>query len=153
MTWTWKDSLSGSVKCFITLCRSKFLKHHPTKQLLYIYLPAIQIRRTRHIGHCWRSKNVLISDVLLRIPSRGHICVGWLAKTYFKHLCANTECYLENLPRGMADRDWWSERERERERGGRGSFFSSHFDDDINKFSLVTFCYSVHLKKIWLLGL
>ena len=28
----------------------------------------IQVRRTRHAGHCWRSKNELISDVLLWTP-------------------------------------------------------------------------------------
>ena len=25
----------------------------------------IQVRRTRHVGHCWRSSDELISDVLL----------------------------------------------------------------------------------------
>ena len=39
------------------------------KQQLYGLLPSIsktiQIRRTRHVGHCWRSKNKFTSDVLL----------------------------------------------------------------------------------------
>ena len=26
-------------------------------------------RRTRHAGHCWRSRDELIRDVLLRTPS------------------------------------------------------------------------------------
>ena len=29
----------------------------------------IQARRTRHAGHCWRSKDELISDVILWIPA------------------------------------------------------------------------------------
>ena len=28
----------------------------------------IQVRRTRHAGHCWRSRDELIRDVLLWIP-------------------------------------------------------------------------------------
>ena len=31
----------------------------------------IKIRRTRHAGHCWRSSDELISDVLLWTPSHG----------------------------------------------------------------------------------
>ena len=42
-------------------------RQHPTKQQLYGHLPpitkTIQIRRTRHAGHCWRSSDELISDV------------------------------------------------------------------------------------------
>ena len=37
--------------------------------LLLIYLPpitkTIQVRRTRHTGHCWRKRDEVISDVLL----------------------------------------------------------------------------------------
>ena len=32
----------------------------------------IKIRRTRHAGHCWRSRDELISDVLLWIPSHNN---------------------------------------------------------------------------------
>ena len=31
----------------------------------------IQVRRTRHAGHCWRSRDELIRDVLLWIPTHG----------------------------------------------------------------------------------
>ena len=48
-------------------------KQYSTKQQLYGHLPPItkniQVRRTRHAGHCWRSRNELISDVLLAIFS------------------------------------------------------------------------------------
>ena len=40
---------------------------------LYGHLPpimkTIQVRWTRHAGHCWRSKDELISDVLLWTPT------------------------------------------------------------------------------------
>ena len=42
---------------------------HPTRHQLYGHLPSItktiQVRRTRQAGHCWRSRDELISDVLL----------------------------------------------------------------------------------------
>ena len=47
-------------------------RQHPMKQQLYGHLTpitkTIQIRRTRHAEHSWRSKDELISDVLLWIP-------------------------------------------------------------------------------------
>ena len=53
---------------------------HPTKQQLYGYLPpirkTIKIRRTRHAGHCWRSRDELASDVLLRTSSHGRAKAG-----------------------------------------------------------------------------
>ena len=48
---------------------------HTPKQHLYGHLPpitkTIQIRRTKHGGHCWRSRDELISDVLLWTPTHG----------------------------------------------------------------------------------
>ena len=48
---------------------TRMLRQHPTRHQLYAHLPpitkSIQARRTRHAGHCWRSRNELISDVLL----------------------------------------------------------------------------------------
>ena len=64
----------------------KFWKQYPTKQQLYGHLPpitkTIKVRRTRHAGHCWRSKDKLISDVLLWNPSHGRAKTGRPARTY-----------------------------------------------------------------------
>ena len=42
-------------------------RQHRTKQQLYGLLPTItktiQVRQSRHAGHCWRSKDELISDI------------------------------------------------------------------------------------------
>ena len=50
---------------------NKYWWQHPTKQQLYDYLPyilqTIQVRRTRHAGHCWGSKNELMTGVLLSV--------------------------------------------------------------------------------------
>ena len=44
---------------------NKSRRQHPTKQQLYGHLPlttkTLQVRRIRHAGHCWRSKDELIS--------------------------------------------------------------------------------------------
>ena len=73
----------------------------------------IKIRQTRHAGHCWRSKDELISDILLWTPSHGWVKAGWPARTYIQQLCANIGYSLEDLPGAMDDRDGWWERVRE----------------------------------------
>ena len=73
----------------------------------------IQIWQTRHAGHCWRSKNELISDILLWTPSHGCACVGWPTRIYLQQLCMDTGCCLEDLLEVMDDRDKWWERVRE----------------------------------------
>ena len=51
---------------------NKSWRQHPTRHQLYGHLPpimkTIQVRRTRHAGHSWRSRDELISDVLLWTP-------------------------------------------------------------------------------------
>ena len=70
----------------------------------------IQVRRTRHAGHCWRSKDELISDILLWTPSHGRAKAGRPARTYIQQLCADTGCRLGDLPGAMDDCDGWVER-------------------------------------------
>ena len=74
-----------------------------------IITQTIRVRRTRHTGHCWRSKDELISDVLLWKPAHGHASVGRPTKTYIDQLCVDTGCCIEDLPRMMSDIDWWRE--------------------------------------------
>ena len=64
---------------------------------------------TRHMGHCWRSKDELISDVLQWAPSHGRANVGRPARTYQQQLCADTECSLDDLPGAIDDREEWRE--------------------------------------------
>ena len=88
-------------------------RQHPTKQQLYGHLPpitkTIQVRRTRQLGHYWRSRDELKSDILLWTPSHGRAKTGRPARTYIQQLCADTGCSLENLPGAMDDRDGWCE--------------------------------------------
>ena len=89
---------------------------------LYGHLPpitkTIQVRRIRHTGHCWRSKDELISDVLLWTPKYGCAKAGRPARTYIQQLCEDTGCNPEDLPGTMNDREKWRERVRDIRAGG-----------------------------------
>ena len=78
----------------------------------------IQVRRTRHAGHCWRSKDELISDVLLWTPTYGRAKAGRPARTYIQQLCEDTGCNPEDLPKVMNDREKWRERVWDSRAGG-----------------------------------
>ena len=77
----------------------------------------IQVRRTRHAGHCWRNKDELISDVLLWTPTYGQAKAGRPARTYIEQLCEDTGCNPEDLPKAMNDREKWRERVRDTHAG------------------------------------
>ena len=76
---------------------NKFWRQHTTKQQLYGHLPpitkTIQVRRTRHAGHCWRSKDELISDILPWTSLHGRAKAGRAARTYIQQLCALKTCW------------------------------------------------------------
>ena len=90
----------------------KSWRQHPTRPQLYGHLPpitkTIQVRRTRHAGHCWRSR-----DELLWTPTDGRAKTGRPARTYIQQLCEDTGCCPEHLPRAMNDREEWRERVRD----------------------------------------
>ena len=92
-------------------------QQHPTRHQLYGHLPpitkTIQVRRTRHAGHCWRSRDELIRDVLLWIPTHGRAKAGRPARTYIQQLHEDTGCCPEDLPRAMNDLEESRERVRD----------------------------------------
>ena len=101
---------------------NKFWRQHPTRRQLYGHLPpitkTIQVRRARHAGHCWRSKDELISDVLLWTPTYGQAKAGRPARTYIQQLCVDTGCNPEDLPEAMNDREKWREMVKDIRAGG-----------------------------------
>ena len=104
------------------LINTKSWRQHPTRHQLYGHLPpitkTIQVRRTRNAGHCWRSKDELISDVLLWTPTYGRAKAGRPARTYIQQLCEDNRCNHEDLPEEMNDREKWRERVRDIHAGG-----------------------------------
>ena len=93
---------------------NKSWRQHPSKQQLYGHLPPImkifKIRRTRHAGHCWRSRDEFISDVFLWTPSRGRAKAGRPARTKIQQLYVDTGCSPEDLPEAIDD---WEELAKE----------------------------------------
>ena len=120
-TWTLtkrlEKKLDGNYTRMLRAILNKSWQQHPTRHQLYGHLPpitkTIQIRRTRHAGHCWRSRDELIRDVLLWIPTHGRAKAGRPARTYIQQLCEDTGCCPEDLPRAMNDREEWRERVRD----------------------------------------
>ena len=102
--------LYGCTTWTLTKRLEKKLDGNYTRHQLYGHLPpitkTIQVIRTRHAGHCWRSRDELISDVLLWTPTHGRAKAGRPARTYIQQLC-------EDLPRVMNNREEWRERVRD----------------------------------------
>ena len=120
-TWTltkrMEKKLDGNYTRMLWAILNKSWRQHLTKQQLYDHLPpitkTIKVRRTRHAGYCWRSRDELISDVLLWTHSHGRAKTGRLARTYIQQLWVDTGCSPEGLPEAMSDREGWRERVRD----------------------------------------
>ena len=120
-TWTltkrMAKKLNGYYTRMLRAISNRSWRQHPTKQQLHGHLPSItktiKVRRTKHAGHCWRSRGELISDVLLWTPSHGRAKAGGPARTYIQQLCADTGCSTEDLPEAMNYREKWRERVRD----------------------------------------
>ena len=120
-TWTLtkqlEKKLDGNYTRMLRAILNKSWQQHPTRHQLYSHLPpitkTIQARRTTHAGHCWRSKDELVSDVLLWTPAYGQSKAGRPARTYIQQLCDDTGCNPEDLPEAMNDRETWRERVRD----------------------------------------
>ena len=125
-TWTptkrLKKKLEGNYTRMLRAILNKSWWQHPTKHQLYSQLPpitkTIQVRQTRHAGHCWRSRDELISDVLQWTPTYGRAKAGRPARTYIQQLCEDTGCSPEHLPEAMNDWEKWRERVRDIHAGG-----------------------------------
>ena len=117
-----EKKLDGNYTRMLQAILNKSWRQHPTKYQLYGHLPpitkTIQVRWTRHAGHCWRSRNKLISDVLLWTPIYGRSKAGQPARTYIQQFCEDTECSPEDLPEAMNDREKCRERVRDIRAGG-----------------------------------
>ena len=125
-TWTLTKRLEKKLDANYTRILRAILSNswtqNPTKNQLYGHLPpitkTIQTRRTRHAGHCWRSRDEIISHVFLLTPTYGRAKAGRPARTYIQQLCEDTGCSPEDLPATMNDREKWRERVRDIRAGG-----------------------------------
>ena len=99
-TWTltkrMQKKLDSNYTIMLRAILNKSWRQHPTKQQLYGYLPpvtkTIKVTRTRQVGHCWRCRDELVSDILLGTPLPGREKDGRPAWTYIQQLCVDTRC-------------------------------------------------------------
>ena len=148
-TWTLtkrlEKKLDGNYTRMLRAILNKSWQQHPTRHQLYGHLPpitkTIQVRRTRHAGHCWKSKDELISDVLLWTPT--YIAVqkqdDQLELTYSNYV------RTQDVTMKTCRRRWTIGRS-----GGRGSGISvlaarHDHDDDVS-------CLKIFSKIIWLVS-
>ena len=84
----------------------QIIEQHPTTQQLNDHLPPIsqiiQVRPAKDAWYCSRSKDKLVSNILLWTPTHGHTCVCQPAKSY--QIPADTWCCLKDLPKAITDR-------------------------------------------------
>ena len=117
-----EKKLDGNYTRMLPAILNKSWRQHPTKRQLYGHQPPImkttQVRWTRHAGHCWRSRDELISDVLLWTSTYGWEKAGRPARTYIQQLSEDTGCSSEDLPKAINDREKWRERVRDIRAGG-----------------------------------
>ena len=130
-TWTLtkqlEKKLDGNYTRMLRAILNKSWRQHPTRRQLYGHLPpitkAIQVRRARHAGHCWRSKDELVSDVLLWTPTYGQANAGRPARTYSSYV------RTQDVTQKTCRRRWM--RGRSGERWSRISVLTARHDDDI----------------------
>ena len=106
---------------------NKSWQQHPTRHQLYGHLPpitkTIQARRTRHTGHCWRSKDKLVSDVLRWTPHMANQKQDdQLEHTY------SSSVMIRDVTMKTCQRRWMIGRRGER--GSGISVLSARHDDD-----------------------
>ena len=120
-TWTLtkrlEKRLDGNYTRILRAILNRCRRQRPTNPQLYGHQPptteTIQIRRTRHAGYCWRSRDALISDLLLWTPTHCRAKAGRPTRTYLQQHCQDTGCSPEDLLKVMNDREGWRERVRD----------------------------------------
>ena len=112
-----EKKLDGNYTRMLRTILNRSWQQHPTRCQLYGHLPpitkTIQVRRTRHAWHCWRSKDEIVSDVFLWTPAYVQSKAGRPARTFIQQLCDGTGCNPEDMPKAMNNRKTWRERVRD----------------------------------------
>ena len=131
-TWTLtkrlEKKLDGNYTRMLRAILNKSWQQHPTRHQLYGHQPpitkTIQVRRTRHAGHCWRSRDELIRDVLLWMP---HMAAqkqdDQLERTFSSYVRTQAVVLKTYLGRWTIGRSG--------ERGSGISVLPARYDDDI----------------------
>ena len=148
-TWTLtkrlEKKLDGNYTSMLRAISNKYWRQHPTKHQLYGHLPpitkTIQVRRTRQAGHCWRSRDELISDEFLWTRAYGRAKAGsQLEHTY------SSSVRIRDVALKTCQRRWTIGRSGER---GLGiSVLAARHDDDDDDCCCCCSCYRYHYYHI-----
>ena len=156
-----EKKLDGNYTRMLRAILNKSWRQHPTRHQLYDHLPSItktiQVRRTRHAGHCWRSRDELISEVLLWTPHMAEQKQDDLQEHTFSNYVR-----IRDVVKKTCQRRWTIGRSGE---GGSGiSVLPARHDDDMminqmlssfldrfNKTPLTRFPIKCMLGKVWIL--
>ena len=114
-TWTLSSKLAKGLDGLYTrMLRTVLNVHwsqHITNKILYGDLPKlsekIRRRRTRFAGHCSRSREEPVSNLIHWLPKRGRRKPGKPALTYINVLKEDTGLLAEELRSAMEDRKIW----------------------------------------------
>ena len=132
-----EKKLDGNYTRMLWAILNKSWRQHPTRHQLYGHLPSItktiQVRRTRHAGHCWRSRDELISDVVLWTPTYGRAKAGRSART-------SNYVRIRDVALKTCQRRWTIERSGERE-SGISVLAAWHDDDDYYDIYIYIYIY------------
>ena len=111
MTGKMRNRLDGTYTRMLRAVLGVSLKEHKTNKELYNKLPNItdtlRNRRLRFIGHCWRRKDEVISELLLWEPKHGARKRGRPAATYIDQLRNDTGLSIAELKSTMGNRKEW----------------------------------------------
>ena len=143
-TWTLTKRLEKKLDGNYTRMLNKSWWQHPTRRYLPPITKTIQVRRARHAGHCWRSKNELVSDVLLWTPH-----MAQQKQDDQPELTYSSYVRTRDVTQKTCRRRWMIGRS-----GERGSGISvraaRHDDDDDLKFnSVLNDAKRIDMWKIW----
>ena len=106
-----QDRLNGTYTRLLMCVKNISWKTHPTKLQIYGEIPPITTtvarRRAIFAGHCYRSKDQVISDILLwRLPQAAR---GTRPHTYPDTISRDTGLTVQELGAAMADRTRWKD--------------------------------------------
>ena len=116
LTQSLDKKLDGAYTTMPRVVKDATWRQRIINELLYMqgYLGSQpQGRRLRFSGHCWRSENEVVGDLVLWEQKHGNRSVGGQAGTFVYLLEVDTGVPRDCLPAAMDDRVGWRKRAME----------------------------------------